>query len=78
MNFKSLFVTFFTILWNFPLSESSQCGQRKVFKTSGLVFGGTASYAGKWPWFASLHLKKDEKYYCGATVINEKHLLTGE
>ena len=78
MNLNAFILIFSTILWNFHFTECSECGLRKVLMPSRLIIGGNTSYAGQWPWFASLHRKSDNQFYCGASLINERHLLTGE
>jgi hypothetical protein len=41
------------------------------------IGGAVYSYAGQWPWHAAL-FHEDIGYICGATLISNMHLLTGE
>ena len=78
MTMKTILVGFSLLLWNFHNVECTECGVRKVFQSTPLVYGGAPAYAGKWPWFVSLFLKEADQFYCGSSLISEKHLLTGE
>lgn len=45
-------------------------------RPSGLVFGGTNSTRGNWPWLVALFLVDENKFLCGSTLISRRHLLT--
>lgn len=62
------------------VSLAFECGTKKVDKPQGLIAGKGSkdAYAGQWPWIASLYCSKAEKYFCGASIINEWTLLTGK
>uniref|UniRef100_A0A182QY24 Peptidase S1 domain-containing protein n=1 Tax=Anopheles farauti TaxID=69004 RepID=A0A182QY24_9DIPT len=58
--------------------SAQQCGQVQVLK-QGLIFGGTASTPGMWPWHVALfHLESRTRtaYKCGGTIINRDTVLT--
>ena len=78
MTARVIFVIFFIISLNFLIAECFECGKRKASNPTGLIVGGNSSYPGRWPWFASLFLKKDDRFYCGSSLISDRHLLTGE
>jgi hypothetical protein len=54
------------------------CGRRKIVKTA-LMTGANAvdSYRGQWPWYVPL-FDEYHGFVCGATLISDRHLLTGE
>ncbi|KAG7156333.1 trypsin-1-like [Homarus americanus] len=51
--------------------KSYTCG---TVNRSGRVVGGTPTSAGKYPWLVSLFYRG--KLYCGATLINNRYLIT--
>lgn len=55
-----------------------ECGKRKIIGAGIRIIGADNPYYGQWPWVATLFLKELEKFFCGATLISEKHLLTGK
>lgn len=54
---------------------SQECGRPVV----GISFsiGGEYSQQRQWPWLAPLFLKQGDTFFCGSSVISDKHLLTG-
>ncbi|XP_050426953.1 trypsin-1-like [Adelges cooleyi] len=54
-----------------PTQSVSVCG---ALGKKMRIVGGTHAYANKFPWMASIRLKKD--YICGASLINNKYVLT--
>lgn len=69
------FLSFF-ILISLSKSVRNDCGLAD--QTSGLIIGGANTSQGKWPWLVALVRKSDEKFFCGATLISSKHILTGD
>lgn len=55
--------------------ESQECGVVKY--TSELIFGGQTSKKGAWPWLVALHDMTTEEFFCGSTLVSDKHILTG-
>ena len=58
---------------------ASECGKMKVGIAT--VANGIQSRKGQWPWLVSLHTKMlngPDKFFCGASLINEWTLVTGE
>ena len=55
---------------------SQNCGRAKV----GTSFSVGSQYAskGQFPWLAPLFYKKGDEFFCGSTIISERHLLSGE
>lgn len=53
-------------------SSCFECGVRKIEK---LVENVGNSYEGQWPWLVKVSIGKS---FCGASIINEFTLLTGE
>lgn len=62
---------------NFVLySSASGCG-----KLSAQILDATGdgeSKNGQWPWLVSLYEYENNILFCGASIISEKHLLSGE
>ena len=76
------FLLFFTLLIVhkveslLTLKNVLQCGQRVV--VSGLIVGGNETKPGEWPWLVALTLNPSHSFFCGGTLISEKHVLSGE
>ena len=65
------------LITTFISSLSSQdCGRVKV--GTSFTVGSEYAIKGQFPWFAPLFYKKDDKFFCGSTIISKKHLLSGE
>uniref|UniRef100_A0A182WLP6 Peptidase S1 domain-containing protein n=1 Tax=Anopheles minimus TaxID=112268 RepID=A0A182WLP6_9DIPT len=59
-------------------ASAQRCGQVQVLK-QGLIFGGTSSTAGMWPWHVALFHRESvtrTSYKCGGTIINRDTILT--
>lgn len=55
-------------------SDSNSCGLAD--RATGLVIGGTESTRGQWPWLVALFQAASNKYFCGSTLLSNRHLLT--
>lgn len=55
---------------------SQECGVVKY--TSELIYGGQTSKKGAWPWLVALHDINTEEFFCGSTLVSDKHVLTGK
>ena len=65
------------IFVNFVLySSASGCG--KLSDEVSDATGDGESKKGQWPWLVSLHEYANHNLICGASIISEKHLLSGE
>lgn len=53
------------------------CGQREG---AGLrSYGGEDTTEGEWPWIVALTNRLiDEEYFCGGSLVSQKHVLSGE
>lgn len=75
---KILILIFFCI----KIASGYECGVKKITRSTALVFGkGTEeSYHGEWPWLAALftNVKEKDIFFCGASLINEWTLISGE
>lgn len=56
-------------------SGASECGIIKF--TKPLILGGTQTSKGEWPFITALYYTADAKFFCGGTIISDKHILTG-
>ncbi|XP_055623367.1 uncharacterized protein LOC129766797 [Toxorhynchites rutilus septentrionalis] len=69
-----------TLQLTFALSaEEPECGQRSVTHVP-LVYGGTDSAEGEWPWHAGVFFRNGTTgattYWCGGTLIATNYVLT--
>lgn len=71
MKFEVVFGIFSILV---PLSLQDLCGDSVV--SSGLVVGGTRIKRGQWPFLAALFKSKTGDFFCGATLISLKHVIT--
>ena len=59
--------------------KSDDCGTRRYSRPT--IYGGDYAEPGQWPWFARLFRETMQapflKFFCGASLISEQHLLTG-
>lgn len=80
--FKMSVVKLILIFYFFKSSNCFDCGEVKINLPTGLSEGGKESYAGQWPWLAALFKNNTPgqpfEYFCGASLINKRTLLTGE
>lgn len=50
------------------------CGN--IFLTDGLIHGGNETKQGQWPFLAGILKKSSRKFFCGGSIITNKHVLT--
>lgn len=55
---------------------SEGCGQRKAL--AGTVFGGARIRKGQWPWIVAFLHRFERNFFCGGSLISDKHVLSGE
>lgn len=55
-------------------SAQHKCGLKGT--PSGLIVGGVRSNRNEWPWLASLFHISTQKFFCAATIISEKIVMT--
>lgn len=70
------FVSFTVILTLVVIVIAQECGNVKY--SSELIFGGKYAKRGQWPWLATLHDLESDEFFCGSTIISNRHLVTGE
>lgn len=56
--------------------SDSACGQRMQNLAQARIIGGSSAKHGSWPWQAQLLRKEDNAHVCGATLIDELHVLS--
>lgn len=72
----SIFVI--VIVLNLSLINANyECGLQNHISVE--IIGGRSSDVSQWPWSASLFKENEnsKKFFCGATLITDQHLLTG-
>lgn len=55
--------------------DAIECGTVNLFRE--LILGGKEVLKGEWPFIAALYYARQFKYFCGGTIISNKHVLTG-
>lgn len=50
------------------------CGLK--VNASGLIVGGKATEINEWPWLASLFKSESKEFFCGGSIVSERHVLT--
>lgn len=53
-----------------------ECGEVKI-DWGNRVANGKKAVKGEWPFLAALYKLESSEYFCGSTVITNKHVLTG-
>lgn len=64
-------------LGSIDMIEGSTVGCGTVGLRPGLIMGGKTVLRDEWPFIAALFRLKPFKYFCGGTIISNKHVLTG-
>lgn len=60
-------------------SLTVKCGKRKNGnRVNPLVFGGNFTEPGDWPWMGPIFLSSNDRYFCGSSLISNRHTLTGK
>jgi secreted trypsin-like serine protease len=70
----SVIVIFISFLATSSASKIQFCGRAQV--AASFSFGSEFAMKGQWPWLVPL-LTTTDKYFCGSTIVSEKHLLSG-
>lgn len=58
------------------VAVAQECGNVKY--SSELIFGGKYAKRGQWPWLCTLHDTESDEFFCGSTLISNRHVMTGE
>lgn len=61
---------------NIKILLAQECGKIQI--PTSFTIGGEYSYRGQWPWLAPVANKIDGKFFCGSTIISNRHLLGGK
>ncbi|XP_037040377.1 protein artichoke-like [Bradysia coprophila] len=56
------------------IGTAIECGTVNLFRE--LISGGNEVLRDEWPFIAALHYSGSLKYFCGGTIISNKHVLT--
>lgn len=58
--------------------SGTECGTvSQKFTFSSRILGGESVSRGDWPFIAALYRVEHSEYFCGGTLISNKHILTG-
>jgi secreted trypsin-like serine protease len=57
-------------------ANGHECGRVKV--ATSLSIGSEYAIRGQWPWLVPLLKNDSDKYFCGSTIVSERHLISGE
>lgn len=68
------FQTVYSLLISITFASSQHCGISG--KVVSLIINGTQTQRGTWPWLASLHDFRTNKFLCGGTLISADSVLT--
>ena len=60
----------------FKVQEAANCGHK--FSGVGYIVGGSKALPNAWPWLTVLLYKPKNKFFCGGSLISEKHVISGE
>lgn len=74
------FILVFAVRVNDCKCNASKLGSKCGFsdEESGLIINGTKIPRGKWPWLVALFVVEENKFFCGATLISDRHILSGD
>lgn len=78
MNLFGVF-SLFLISCEIFVASSSQvqpCGQRKG--GGGNIIDGIKAKKNEWPWLVAFVKVPEGKFFCGGSLISDKHILSGE
>lgn len=65
----------FKFLFDLMTTSAKECGIVKFIEPQ--ILGGSQISRGEWPFIAALYYTDDAKFFCGGTLISNKHVLTG-
>jgi secreted trypsin-like serine protease len=75
MRFKLILLVFILIFVEF--SESYEiCGDRRGVAL--LSIGGIPSAKNQWPWLDAFVHTQANSFFCGGSLVSERHVLSGE
>jgi secreted trypsin-like serine protease len=79
MKFKEIFLLLITIccVSGFPSSSNEQC-KKGSGGVVGLIVGGEKATAGDWRWVVAFKYRPSGKYFCGGSLISNRHILSGK
>lgn len=63
------------ILVNLSFLKAETCGN--VAFSSGLVVNGLQVLRGQFPFLVALHKVENDKFFCAANLISNRHAITG-
>lgn len=79
MNFNIFLVIcliFVLFLIDINANLENQCGKNVQIK--GTVFGGSEILQNQFPWLVALFDSTNKKFFCGGTLVSNKHVVSGE
>ncbi|KAJ6648828.1 Serine protease gd [Pseudolycoriella hygida] len=73
-----MFLNIFIVNFLFTLLTAEatvqECGVVKYIEPQ--ITGGNVTSRGEWPFIAALYYTDDQSFFCGGTIISQKHVLT--
>lgn len=73
--FGLLVSTVFVATINVVQVDGLECGTVNLYRDT--ILGGKEVMKDEWPFIAALLYSSTSKYFCGGTIISQKHVLTG-
>lgn len=75
LRFGLLGVTVFITTINFIPVDAIECGTVNLYHEA--ILGGNEVKKAEWPFIAALYYSGTSQYFCGGTIITQRHVLTG-
>lgn len=63
------------LLFQINIVNGIECGTVNLQRST--ILGGSQTLKGEWPFIAALYRNNKSEFFCGGTVISNRHVLTG-
>jgi secreted trypsin-like serine protease len=80
MRIENIFVILITVFVIFACVSANpidDCGIR-INVAQGNVVGGERTMQNSWPWLVALKHRHTKKFFCGGSLVSERHVISGE
>jgi secreted trypsin-like serine protease len=80
MKFKEIFLLAITISFvlGFPDANNKQCKKKEGNEIKSRLFGGDRAEKGDWRWVVAFKHWPSGNYFCGGSLISNRHVLSGK